>query len=138
MKKKWICVYLTLTLNIFIWYICICICKEYRSRYFRRRVYYYNVLSTICVNNNIIYHIVLYRTGNIIAGNLYICGPSTKRFARRRIGNRLNLHGPARTGRAADTNPNYSDITSETVSLFKPYNFLFVLYAADTRRRGTE
>lgn len=115
----------------------ICICKEYRSRYFRRRVYYYNILSTICVNNNIIYYIVLYRTGNI-AGNLCICGPSTKRFARRRVGNRLNLHGSSRTGRAADTNPNYSDITSETVSLFKPYNFLFVLYAADARRRGTE
>lgn len=75
---------------------------------------------------------VIYHRGRFI----FTYSPSTKRFARRRVGNRLNLHWSSRTGRAADTNPNYSDITSETVSLFRPYNFLFVLYAAaaDARR----
>jgi len=92
------------------------------------------LLGTICLNNNVFCVIqVIYII--ITAGNLFAYSPSTKRFARRRVGNRLNLHGSSRTGRAADTNPNYSDITSETVSLFKPYNFLFVLYAADARRR---
>lgn len=76
--------------------------------------------------------VIIYHSGRFI----FTYSPSTKRFARRRVGNRLNLHGSSRTGRAADTNPNYSDITSETVSLFRPYNFLFVLYAAaaDARR----
>lgn len=50
----------------------------------------------------------------------------------------LHLHGLSRTGRAADTNPNYSDITSETVPLFKPYNSLFILYGDGRTSSGRE